>query len=282
MHPENPFVASAASTRSSEAWPPDFGLTNTNNPSSKSTGGMATSNFQPDRAPPNLPDENRPSPDDRPSDDSTTFRGNPQFGSIRSQRGRKPSNADSTATANPQFPRLDFDFGGDDRDAAAPAPLRNPSRQGQVMRYGPQGPPSEYGWDEEPRYHPRPPYDYGRPMRTGPSYGYDYWDEPYYNRPYRRPSTIRESQEWNGSRRGGPPRPPPRSRYRPHFEDPSEEDGESDEQPLRAKARRKKEQSQSPPPEVIMRLPFTEWMNKSARSRTYFSCMVCCEVSADT
>ena len=80
---------------------------------------------------------------------------------------------------------------------------------------------------------------------------------------------IRESAEWSGSARGGgPPGPPPRRRYR-NYDSPS--DGESDEQPLRRPRRRRTERSQrsraSPPPEVIYRLPFTTWMNKSAKAR---------------
>jgi len=145
-----------------------------------------------------------------------------------------------------------------------------------MMRWGPPPPPtpSDYGpssYDDDRVYWPRPPYDYGRAVPAMPPYR-DYWaDDPYHNsnRPYRRPSTIRESVEWSGSssQHGGgrgPPRPP-RRRYRGQWEDPSDA-GDSDEQPLRRRPKpRKTAESQSPPPEVIYRLPFTEWMNKGAK-----------------
>lgn len=243
---------------------------------------MATQgSFQPDRPPPAIP-QDRPTPpeEQRPSDDSSTFNnrtgplGNPQFGSSRTRRDRKPSNAGSAGMAEGGIPRLDFDWDRDEPPSGGP-PQRNPSRQGQMMRWGPPPTPnSDYGggWDDERRYWPRPPYDYGKPVAPPGPYRDDWWgDDPYYNRPYRRPSTIRESAEWGGSYRGGgPPRPPRRPRYRPHWEDPSD-DGESDEQPLRRPRRKKtaasNKSSRSPPPEVIMRLPFTEWMNRSAKAR---------------
>lgn len=296
MHP-NDLIVSSASTRSSEALP-DFGfvtqdIEGATYPYSRSGPGMATQGvFQPDRPPPAIPEE-RPTPlEDRPSDDSSTVHartaavpvgplGTPQFGSSRTRRDRKPSNA-SGAMGEVGPPRLDFDWERDDPPPPGP-PQRNASRQGQVMRYGPPPTPgSEYGvgWEDERRYYPRPPYDYGKPVAPPGSYREDwYGDDPYYNRPYRRPSTIRESAEWGGSYRGGgPPRPPRRPRYRPHWEEPSD-DGESDEQPLR-KPRRKKTarsnpSSRSPPPEVIMRLPFTEWMNRSAKAREFIGVGLC-------
>ncbi|KAF2162847.1 hypothetical protein M409DRAFT_26703 [Zasmidium cellare ATCC 36951] len=248
---------------------------------------MAThGSFQPDRPPPAIPEDRPTPPDERPSDDSSTIHnraaagplGNPQLGSTRARRDRKPSNAGSAAMGEVGPPRLDFDWERDEPPPpSAGPPQRNPSRQGQVMRWGPPPTPSsDYGggWDDERRYWPRPPYDYGKPVAPPGPYRDDwYGDDPYYNRPYRRPSTIRESAEWGGSYRrggpGGPPRPPRRPRYHPHWEDPSE-DGESDEQPLRRVKRkrtmRSNPSSRSPPPEVIMRLPFTEWMNRSAKA----------------
>lgn len=225
--------------------------------------------YNPDRPPPGVPEE-RPVPiEGQPSDDSTTSNkaqgalGHPHLGSLRS-RNRKPSDASAGGP-----PKLEFDFSQDDERAT---PSRRPSHQGQwqMQRYGPPGPPSDYGWEDDRGGYPRPPHDYGRPMRAGPSYA-DYWGEdPYYNtsRPYRRPSTIRESAEWTGSAHGGgPPGPPPRRRYRNYD---SGSDGESDELPLRKPRRRRTERSQrsraSPPPEVIYRLPFTTWMNNAAKA----------------
>ena len=285
MPQEEPIV-SGASTRSSSALP-DFGyvLQYLDPGTSKATTapGMATTTgFTPDRAPPPLPEEReRPGPGQpQSSDDSTSFNRAQQVGRSGSlRRDRKPSNA--SAMEGGQYPpRLDFDF--HERDEAPP-PQRNPSRQGgAMMRWGPPPTPSDYGYDDERPYYPRPPWDYGRPVPPK-----DWWnDDPYYNRPYRRPSTIRESVEWRGSSYGdgrGPPRPPRGGRYRGMSEEPSDDGRDSDEQPLRRKPRTKRgppsSSRSSPAPEIIYRLPFTEWMNRSAKGRT--CCIYTAKVRVD-
>lgn len=183
-------------------------------------------------------------------------------------RSRKPSNASHMEGS--QFPRLEFDF-GDDNMSSAPPPQRNPSRQ-QMMRWGPP-PPSEYDDYDRP-YYPRPPNDYGRPMRTntmrsGRTTGGDYLgeDSEYYNRPYRRMGSLRESDEWRSQvGGGGGGRGPPSRRGHPYSE--YDEDPDDDERPLRRR-RRPPPSEASPPPEIIYRLPFTEWMNKSVKARKY-------------
>ncbi|CAK4019792.1 related to aquaporin [Lecanosticta acicola] len=289
MPPEgHPGIVSGASTQSSDVLP-DLGhvLQYLDPATSKATtttattnsGMAATTGFTPDRAPPPLPNDREPVdrlplPDQpQSSDDSSTFpraqplRYSPQpFGHSPSQRReRKPSNA--SAMDGGHFPRMDFDFNDRDRDDPPP-PQRNPSRQGgAMMRWGPPPTPSDYGYDDDRPYYPRPPWDYGRPVPPK-----DWWSEdPYYNRPYRRPSTIRESVEWRGSNHGGrgPPRPPRGGRYRGMSEEPSDDGGESDEQPLRRKPQKKaaatSAKNSSPPPEIVYRLPFTTWMNRSAK-----------------
>lgn len=229
-----------------------------------------------------VPTDDTPTPDEgsRPSEEKVTPKGGMQhgpghMGSMRSHsrpmgRDRKQSNA--SYLEGGQHPRLDFDFEQDDDSMSqTPMPQRRPSRQ-QLMRYGPPPTPgSDYGYDDRP-YWPRPPYDYGIPVKHSyPIMPADYWGEESspYNRPYRRMSSLRESDEWRSQAGGRGPPGPPRRRYRGDYEDPSE-DGEEDERPLRYRGRRKpasEKSSKSPPPEIIMRLPFTEWMNRSAKGR---------------
>ncbi|KXS94931.1 hypothetical protein AC578_3926 [Pseudocercospora eumusae] len=211
-----------------------------------------------------------PTPEAHASDNKQ-FQGVPQVGATpprhqSTARSRRPSNASHMEGS--QFPRLEFEF-GDDNQSQAPPPQRHPSRQ-QVMRWGP--PPTEYDEYERP-YYPRPPHEYGRPMRTntlrsGRTTGAgDYWgeDADYYNRPHRRMGSLRESDEWR-SQVGGGGRGPPSRRGPPYSE--YEDDPDDDERPLRRRGYRKppSEKSSSPPPEIIYRLPFTEWMNKSVKA----------------
>lgn len=205
-------------------------------------------------------------------DDVKGFRGPATFGSIRGgdrprTAGRDRSHSNTSKWEQTQPPRLEFDF--NEEETASQAPQRRPSRQ-QIMRYGP---PEEYGYNDRP-YWPRPPYDYGTPVRPPPSaMGGDYWgeDPSYYNRPYpRRMSSVRESDEWRSAAGGGRGPPgPPRRRFTPYDDDPSEWN-DDDERPLRHRHHRRAggqpPSSKSPPPEVIMRLPFTEWMNRSAKA----------------
>lgn len=204
------------------------------------------------------------------------------FGSIRGSdrprtAGRDRSHSSASKMDSSQPPRLDFDFHDDDNASQAPPPQRRPSRQ-QLMRYGPPSNEGDYVYGDRP-YWPRPPYDYGTPVRPPPQQsgmGGDYWgeDPSYYNRPYGRSrmSSLRESDEWRSQGGGGRGPPgPPRRRYTGYYDDdPSEYGHDDDERPLRYRGRRKlpsEKSSKSPPPEVIMRLPFTEWMNRSAKAR---------------
>lgn len=247
---------------------------------SRTTPAMASPSGFPD-----TPSDQHPLHEDSPRADESThqedvkgFRGPATFGSIRGNDGRpRTAGRDrSQSNASAQPPRMDFDFDNDDNASQAPLPQRRPSRQ-QIMRYGPP-PPSEggdYGYDRP--YWPRPPYDYGTPVRPPPQHsgmGGDYWgeDPSYYNRPYnRRMTSLRESDEWRSQASGGGRGPPgpPRRRYTGYDDDPSEFN-DDDERPLRYRGRRRlpsEKSSKSPPPEVIMRLPFTEWMNRSAKAR---------------
>lgn len=183
----------------------------------------------------------------------------------------------SNASESQNFPRFDSDLGDENASSGLP-PQRNPSRQQQLVRYGPPPPASDYGYEERP-YWPRPPHDYGTPMRPLHSSSFEkpgYYEEDY-SRPYRRMSSLRESDEWKFQGGGrGPPGPPGR-RYRGGYDDGSDDD--EDERPLRYRGKRhlhrrrgtgSEKSSKSPPPEIIMRLPFTEWMNRSAKARTYY------------
>lgn len=225
--------------------------------------------------PPAIPERDARQDDvHRPSEDSTAIKAVPQFGTTRTRtntltgRERKGSNAQTMAES--QFPHVDIDMGADDPPPGPPPPNRTPSRQ-QIMRWGQPPPtPTEYGFDDmgERRYYPRPPYDYGAPMRQQPPPWYGE-DPAYYNKPYqRRMSSVRESTEWGGGQ--GPPRPPRRPRYKGYYDDGSD-DYESDERPLRRprKKRSRSSDRSSPPPEVVMRIPFTEWMNSTAKGRRF-------------
>lgn len=182
----------------------------------------------------------------RPSHDS-------QNGLLRSAPGPLEPRLSTTATPEPYVARLEFE-----RPTEEAPPLRHPSRQ--MMRWGP--PPSEYGYDDRDDRRPygRPSYDYGGHERGIPVPN-DYYEEPYQNRPYRRAGSVREP----ATPARGPPAPPRRPRRRPTYDDPSEDDSE-DEKPRR-KHRGRRERT--PPPEEILRLPFTMWMNSSLKNRKH-------------
>lgn len=208
----------------------------------------------------------------RPSEDITAIKAVPQFGTTRTRastqpgRERKGSNAPSMMETS-HFPPMDPDMGVEEPPHSVPPPNRTPSRQ-QIMRWGAPPPTlSEYGYDDmaDRKYYPRSPYDYGMPPRAQPPHWYGE-EPPYYNRPYqRRMSSVRESTEWGGGQ--GPPRPPRRPRYRSY----DDSDGESDDRPLRRPRKKRSRDSDrsSPPPDVIMRLPFTDWMNTTVKGRTF-------------
>jgi aquaporin related protein len=272
MHPRDTVPSS---TRSSGALPYTVHIGSfPRPPSSMAQPHLPTSTYVPDRAPPALPEGESPLADEEQrNDDSVAIKTATPVAISRSRsntvnRDRKQSNAASTMEQS-HMPQVDFDLGDD--ASTAPPPLRNPSRQ-QMMRYPAPPTPSEPGFafdDPDHKYWPRPPYDYGVPIRA-PSQRTYWGEEPhYYNRPYqRRMSSLRESDEYHAIGGGrGPPRPPRSSRKDSYYDD-----GESDEQPLR-KPRRKRsarsDDSSPAPPEVIMRLPFTTWMNRTAKGRTY-------------
>ncbi|SMY23101.1 unnamed protein product [Zymoseptoria tritici ST99CH_1A5] len=232
---------------------------------------LPTSTYVPDRAPPPLPEGENTSFDDGPGlEKSSTFETATPVSMNRSRsntynRERKQSNAASMMEGSHFGPQVDFDL-GDDVASNAPPPQRNPSRQ-QMMRYPGPSTPSEFGGfghdDPDAKHWPRPPYDYGVPMRA-PSTARSYWGEepPYYNRPYnRRMTSVRESDEWHGGGGRGPPRPPRSNRYH------SYDDDDSDDQRLRRPRKKPSMRSDrsTPPPEVVMRLPFTTWMNGSIK-----------------
>lgn len=278
MHPDEYNVsADIASIRSSGALP-DSSIHYARGDPPESPTIMAQPGFTA-YPPPAIP-ERDPRHDDvnRPSEDSTAIKAVPQFGTTRTRtntqtgRERKGSNAPSTMEAS-HFPHVDIDLGVDDPPPGLP-PVRTPSRQ-QIARWGvPPPTPTEYGYDDmgDRRYYPRPPYDYGTPVRQQPPW---YGEDPaYYNRPYqRRMSAVRETTEFAGGQ--GPPRPPRRPRYRGHYDDGSD-DYESDERPLRKPRKKRSRDSDrsSPPPEMIMRIPFTDWMNTTAKGRMSFNS--CC------
>jgi len=199
--------------------------------------------------------ERRPEMDEplRPSHDSTQ-------GLLRSGVRPLEPKYSTSAPPEPYTARLEFDRSQDE-----PLPPRHPSRQ--MMRWGP--PPSEYGWDDREERRPwgRPSYDYGRPMRTTPAQDDYYAEDPSFNRPYRRAPSVREPPP---SARG-PPRPASRrTRRAPHWDDLSEDDGSEEDEPVRKRIARKRVGStSSPPPEEILRLPFTMWMNSSLKNRTF-------------
>lgn len=252
---------------------------------STSTPAMASPSELPQSPSDKLPlHEESTQVDDNTQEDVKGFRGPATIGGAVTSNDNRPRTAGrdrgqsiTSRMEGSQPPRLDYDYDNDDIASQAGMATRRPSRQ-QIMRYGP--PPSEagdYGYDRP--YWPRPPYEYGVPVRPPPQHpgmGGDYWgeDPAYYNRPYnRRMTSLRESDEYRsqaGSAGGRGPPGPPRRRYTPYDDEPSEYDHDDDERPLRNRARRyqySEKSSKSPPPEVIMRLPFTEWMNRSAKAR---------------
>jgi aquaporin rerated protein, other eukaryote len=181
----------------------------------------------------------------RPSHDSST-------GLLKNAPRPLEPRTGQTNLPEPYAARLDYD----PHDEVPPP--RHPSRQ--MMRWGP---PHDY-WDErdDRRTYGRPSYDYGGRGMTVPDdyYAEDRWTS---GRPYRRNTSVREPPP---SARG-PPRPPNRPRNPPRWEDPSEDESEEERPPRKSKRRSRRDSSPSPPPEVIMRLPFTEWMNGSVKNR---------------
>ena len=195
----------------------------------------------------------------RPSHDS-------QQGLLNSAKQAQQPKVQQSPAPEGYIARLDFDPPAREE----PPPPRHPSRQ--MMRWGP--PPSEYGWDdrEERIPHGRASYDYGTPSRGGPMPAAYYPEDaysPYYPRPYRRASSKRHNRPLStveSDRGPPPPRGPPRGRAR--YEDPSESESSEDEIAKRKQRRRReREEKRSPSPEMIMRLPFTAWMNGPVKGR---------------
>lgn len=190
----------------------------------------------------------------RPSHDS-------QHGLLHSVPRPLEPRINASTVPEPYAARLESD--GPEEEAPPP---RHPSRQ--MMRWGP--PPSEYGWDDrDDREYRRPygraSYDYGGPGRGVPVPNDAYYaEDPHYNRPYRRGGSTRGPPP--SSR--GPPPPRPRPRRRPQWEDPSEDESEDSPTPRKREAR---DRDETPPPEEILRLPFTMWMNSSMKNREHMS-----------
>lgn len=276
MHPDGYNVsAGIASIRSSGALPDSTTHYHHDDPPESPTI-MAQPGFTayPLPPPPAIPERDPRHEDNiRPSEDSTAIKAVPQLGSTRARASTQPGRDRKNSNPPPpmetsNFPHVDLDMSFDD-PPPGPPPNRTPSRQ-QIMRWGvPPPAPSEYGYDDmgDRRYHPRPPYDYGMPVRPQPQW---YGEEQSYSgRPYqRRMSAVRESTEFGGGGQG-PPRPP-RRRYRGHYDDGSDDD-DSDERPLRKPRKKRSNYSDrsSPPPDVVMRLPFTDWMNTTLKGRMF-------------
>ncbi|RMY10195.1 hypothetical protein D0868_03836 [Hortaea werneckii] len=154
-----------------------------------------------------------------------------------------------------------------ERSVSQAPPRRHPSRQ--VMRWAPPPPPSEYIWDDERQPHrAQTSFDYSgveRGVPVGPPsdyYYHDFYHEPYYSRRYR----PQMSSQPPPTLPDGPPGPPPPPPRRPHR---SEWDDSSDDEDAAAAVSRKKRENTArsmTPPEEILRLPFTMWMNSNAKN----------------
>lgn len=178
-----------------------------------------------------------------------------------------------------------------ERSVSQAPPRRHPSRQ--VMRWAPPPPPSEYIWDDERQPHrARTSFDYSgveRGVPVGPPsdyYYHDFYHEPYYSRRYRPqmsshpPPTLPDGEQQKTCAvskasmlitETGPPGPPPPPPRRPHR---SEWDDSSDDEDAAAAVSRKKRENTArsmTPPEEILRLPFTMWMNSNAKNRKSFN-----------
>ncbi|RMY76119.1 hypothetical protein D0863_02143 [Hortaea werneckii] len=155
-----------------------------------------------------------------------------------------------------------------ERSMSQAPPRRHPSRQ--VMRWAPPPPPSEYIWDDERHPHrARTSFDYSgveRGVPVGPPSDYyyqDYYHEPYYSRRYR-PQVSSQPPPTLPDGPPGPPPPPPRRPHRSEWDDSSD-----DEDAAAAAISRKKRENTArsmTPPEEILRLPFTMWMNSNAKN----------------
>ncbi|EMC93999.1 hypothetical protein BAUCODRAFT_217650 [Baudoinia panamericana UAMH 10762] len=175
----------------------------------------------------------------RPSNDSGK-------GLLRSAPHPLEPKVNSPAARESYAARLDYD------PQEEPPPPRHPSRQ--MMRWGP--PPTEYAWDErdERRPYGRMSYDYGGPAR------HDYYgDDTWYRQRNRRGNSVREPPSSRG-----PPPPHRLPRQQPQWEEASDEDDDDHEPPRKGKT--EVQNRDSPPPEEMLRLPLTMWMNSSLKN----------------
>ena len=194
-----------------------------------------------------------------PSDDSTR-------GLLKSVPAPQPARVNQPVGPEPYIARLEFEPPHDQ-----PPPSRHASRQ--IMRWDP---PPRDGYDDryndrydenyDDRYdrrpHSRRSYDYGPTRRM-------YSEDPPREMRYRRTASIRDTpSKYRGSHM--PPTPPTSApRRRPEWHDHTPSDDESDQGPPKPPNRRPRAAAGgSPPPEEILRLPFTMWMNSSAKNRT--------------
>lgn len=195
-----------------------------------------------------------------PSDDSSR-------GLLRSSVPPPPqARVKQPVGAEPYIARLEFEPPHDD------LPPRHASRQ--MMRWDP--PPRE-GYDDryndrhdeyyDDRYDRRPysrrSYDYAPPRKM-------HSEDRQRDLRLRRNVSIRDTP--SRSRGDHVPPTPPSSipRRRPEWHDPSPSDEESDEGPPKPPNRRPRAgaaRGSTPPPEEMLRLPFTMWMNSSAKNR---------------
>lgn len=138
-----------------------------------------------------------------------------------------------------------------------------PPRNRYLTRWGPRD-DWDYDHRDDRRYRgERSSFDQGPFRREN-----EYYDDNYYSRPYRRRPSVRVAVSRTGSRAMPPPRNP--ARKMPDFEE-TYEDEETEQE--REKPRRMKKRSRSfdsdgsPPPDVIYRLPYLDWMNSSLKNR---------------
>nr|OQO23791.1 hypothetical protein B0A51_06740 [Rachicladosporium sp. CCFEE 5018] len=201
-----------------------------------------------------------PAGGDRPSHDSM----HPML-RHRAARSAEPKGNQEEGRES-HIPRLDFE--PSQYQQAQETPPLHPARA-TMMRYG----PSRNDWDYDDRddrryYGPRQSYDYPRQGgRTTPG---DYWEDPAYNKPHRRrPSVVHNSTPSRMDSRSGRPQPSNSARKTQQFEGSSGSESEAP-QPVRRRRRRAGTADSDPgspvPPEVIMRLPFTNWMNSNLKN----------------
>lgn len=190
-----------------------------------------------------------------PSDDSTR-------GLLRSVPPPAPARVSQPVGSEPYIARLEFEPPHDE------PPPRHASRQ--IMRWdGPARDPYNDQYDEyyDDRYdrrpHSRRSYDYAPARRM-------YSEDRHRDLRLRRNVGVRDTP--SKSRGSHVPPTPPSSmpRRRPEWHDPSPSDEESDEGPPKPPNRRPRAaagRGSTPPPEEILRLPFTMWMNSDAKNR---------------